>query len=75
VAKKKNTHVGWCIPASVYKEVARMARAERRTINAQAVLLLSEALEARKEIADALRDHVWYARENKGSARQFHGDA
>jgi hypothetical protein len=72
VATKHITQVEWHIPTTVYKEVAHTAHAERRTINAQAATLLTEALESRKEIADALRDHVWYAKESKRrSSRRF----
>lgn len=49
--KEINMQVGWRIPVTLRQEIVRLAQAELRTINAQAIKLLKEALTARKAAA------------------------
>jgi len=46
--KEESTQVVWRIPAALHEEIKTLADVELRTLNAQAIKLLKEALAARK---------------------------
>jgi hypothetical protein len=48
MANEVRTQVGWRIPLKLHREIQRLAETEHRTINAEAIQLLYEAVAARK---------------------------
>ena len=44
---EKEVQIGWRIPAKLKASLDAIAKAERRTVNAQAVMMLEQAVELR----------------------------
>jgi hypothetical protein len=51
MADEKMEQIGWRIPAQMKAEIDALAKADRRQINTMGLILLEEALAARKQAA------------------------